>query len=257
VERQLRDRLKLDVRARPIVPASDGVDFVGYIVRPAYVLPRRRVVEALKEELVVAQDRLKPVGVHGGVRLRLPRLGAVRGPVRAWRLDEKAIEGLRATWASYDGHLVHARSFRLRERLWRTHPVASSLLTRKRGRISRRFAITRPVVSLRAQEERLALGISPDVGNRKAILLVQVGCFVEAPVSGWRSGLRQRKVGRRWTAGAPWRVAARLIERGLAQGYRVAVALEEPESCGNVKRRRLAYLFERPVAEASEQEKSK
>jgi hypothetical protein len=253
----LHDRLKLDVRARPIAPASDGVDFVGYIVRPTYVLPRRRVVEALREKLAIAQERLKPVSVPVGVRLRLPRLGAVRGPVRAWRLDESSIEALRATWASYDGHLVHARSFRLRERLWKTHPVASSLLARKRGRISRRFSITRPVVSLRAQEERLALGISPDVGNRKAILLVQVGRFVEAPVSGWRLGLRQHKVGRRWTAGAPWRATARLIERGLAQGYRVAVALEEPESCGNVKRRRLAYIFERPVALESEQEQSK
>ena len=93
-------------------------------------------------------------------------------------------------------------------------------------RITRRFALTRPVVSLRAQVERLALGISPDVGNRKAILLVQVGRFVEVPVSGWRLGLRQRKVGRRRTAGAPWRMAARLIERGLAQGYRVAGADE-------------------------------
>jgi hypothetical protein len=44
---------------------------------------------------------------------------------------------------------------------------------------------------------------------------------------------------------------ARLIERGLAQGLTVWVALEEPEACGNVKGRRLAYIFER------EQEKSK
>jgi hypothetical protein len=44
---------------------------------------------------------------------------------------------------------------------------------------------------------------------------------------------------------------ARLIERWLAQGFSVEVALEELESCGNVKRRRLAHIFER------EQEKSK
>jgi hypothetical protein len=214
------------------------------------------VVEALKEKLAAEQDRLKPVGVPAGVRLRLPRLGAVRGPVRAWRLDEQAIEGLRATWASYDGHLVHAESFRLRERLWKMHPVAAALLARKDGRIGRRFFIMRPAVSLRAQVAHLTMGTRSEAGNRKAILLVQVGRFVEIPVSGWRLGLRQRKVGRRRTAGAPWRATARLIERGLAQGYRVAVALEEPESCGNVKCRRLAYIFERPVAHASEQEKN-
>jgi hypothetical protein len=44
---------------------------------------------------------------------------------------------------------------------------------------------------------------------------------------------------------------ARLIERGLAQGLTIGVAVEEPEACGNVKRRRPAYVFER------EQEKSK
>jgi hypothetical protein len=36
--------------------------------------------------------------------------------------------------------------------------------------------------------------------------------------------------------------------------YTVAVALEEPEPCGNVKR--LAYLLERPLAHESEQEKA-
>ena len=246
----LRARLKLEVRARPIAPVSEGVDFVGYIVRPAYLLPRRRVVEALDEKLALAQESLKPVSVPAGVRLRLPRLRAVRGPVRAWRLDADAIEDLRATWASYDGHLAHASSFRLRERLWKTNPTARRLLARKRGAITRRFALTRPAVSLRAQVARLRLGIAPEGASRRSVLLVQVGRFVEVHAHAWRLGLRQRKVGRRWTAGAPWVAAARLIERGLAQGLTVGVALEEPEACGNVKRRRLAYIFER------EQEKS-
>ena len=36
----------------------------------------------------------------------------------------------------------------------------------------------------------------------------------------------------------------------------VGVALDEPEPCGHVKRRRLAYVFERPVLRESEQEKA-
>ncbi len=51
------------------------------------------------------------------------------------------------------------------------------------------------------------------------------------------------------TFGLPWRFAPRLVERILRHGRPVAVALEEPEPSGNVKRRRLAYLFE-PVARA-------
>jgi hypothetical protein len=40
------------------------------------------------------------------------------------------------------------------------------------------------------------------------------------------------------------------MERGLARGYVLTIMLEEPEACGNVKkRRRLAHLFERPVSE--------
>ena len=36
----------------------------------------------------------------------------------------------------------------------------------------------------------------------------------------------------------------------------VGVALEEPEPCGHVKRRRLAHVFEPPVVRESEQEKA-
>lgn len=243
----LGDRLRLEVRSWPIDPASEGVDFVGYITRPRYVLPRRRVVDALREKLARAEARLRPVSVPATALLVLPHLGPVRGPVRAWRLDAEAVEGLRSSWSSYDGHLVHASSFRLRERLWNAHPIARGLLARRGGRITRRFAMIRPAASLAAQASQLARGTGVLDDGRRAVLLVQVGRFVEAPRDGWRLGLRQRWAGRRWVAGLPRRAAARLVERGLARGYAVTVALEAPEACGNVKRRRLAYLFERPL----------
>ena len=66
----------------------------------------------------------------------------------------------------------------------------------------------------------------------------------EAHREGRRLGLRLRKLKRRFARGAPWVAAARLIQRALTQGHAVAVALEEPEGAGNVKPRRLAYLFE-------------
>ena len=52
-------------------------------------------------------------------------------------------------------------------------------------------------------------------------------------------------------------LVVRLIQRGLAQGLTIEVALEAPESCGNVKRRRLAYLFERPLPRECEKENPK
>ena len=44
----LRERLKLEVRAKPILPVSRGVDFLGYVIRLRYRLPRRRVVDAFQ-----------------------------------------------------------------------------------------------------------------------------------------------------------------------------------------------------------------
>jgi hypothetical protein len=160
------------------------------------------------------------VGVRAGVRLRLPRLGPVKGPVTAWRLDEDAIERLHATWASYEGHFVHADAHRLRARLWESNPWAGQLLHRRQ--VKRRFAVTRPAVSLHAQVERMSLGTAGD--GRPSLLLVQVWRFVEVHARAWRLGLRLRKVGRRFTVGAPWVAAARLIERGLKAAWRSAVS---------------------------------
>jgi len=253
IRRFLAERLRLEVRALPIAPVSQGVDFVGYVVRPGYALPRRRVVMALRERLAEANIALAPTIIPAGVRVRLPRLGPVRGPLRVLRLDEAASERLRAVLASYDGHLSQARATRLRERLWADYPNLHRVLSRSQGRITRRFARAVPAPSLRAQVDQLLRGLGPHDGTPRAVLLVQVGRCVEAPRDAHRLDLRVRRLRGRRAAGAPWVAAARLVERALSRGYAVAVALEFPELAGAVKRRRLAYLFEpvasRPIAE--------
>ena len=47
------------------------------------------------------------------------------------------------------------------------------------------------------------------------------------------------------------------VVQRFAKGHKYTLGSEEPEPCGNVKRRRLAYLFERPLARESERENSK
>ena len=111
---------------------------------------------------------------------------------------------------------------------------ASPTVSQRRGR---RRASPRTVA-------RLSRGITAAGATRPAVLLVQVGRWAEAHREGRRLGLRLRKLKRRFARGAPWVAAARLIQRALTQGHAVAVALEEPEGAGNVKQRRLAYLFE-------------
>ena len=74
----LRDRLDLALHPtkRIISPVSNGIDFLGYVVRPEYILVRKRVVENLKHKIW---------------------LGAV---------DQRV-------WASYMGHFQHAQASRL------------------------------------------------------------------------------------------------------------------------------------------------
>jgi RNA-directed DNA polymerase len=53
---QLNDRRKLQ-------PLSDGIDFLGYIVRPEYLLVRRRVIGNLREKLQRAEQTLYNSGM--------------------------------------------------------------------------------------------------------------------------------------------------------------------------------------------------
>jgi hypothetical protein len=246
----LQERLKLEVRAKPILPVSRGVDFLGYVIRPRYRLPRRRVIDAFRANLDHDDASLAPIEVPAGVRVRMGRMGAVRGPVRVTRLDADAIERLRARWSSFEGHLAPARAHRLLEATWRAHPLCARLLRRVSRRVRRRFALARPVVSFAAQVCQLEKGLREAREAKPTILLVQVGRFVEAPRWFGVLGLRRVRRRGRWRAGLPWGASGRLIDRALALGHPVAVALEAPEAAGNVKRRTLAYLFE-PVVHVS------
>jgi hypothetical protein len=250
----LRERLALAVRAQPIRPVGQGVDFVGYIVRPRYLLPRRRVVLQFQAKLREMEARHGPKQLPHAGGVTLPGLGRVCGPLRWMRIGEAACEQARAVWASYEGHLDKASAFRLRGRLWARHPGVRRLLRRRGERIGRRFELVRPCASFRTQVARLATGITPEGACRRAVLVVKVGRFAQvAGVRGLRLG--RRIAGRGQRVGVLWRYAGSLVTRILRAGHPVAVALEEPEVCGNVKRRRLAYLFE-PLARDGKEDQS-
>jgi len=84
-----RLKLRLHPDRRKLLPIANGIDFLGYIVRPKYVLVRRRVVNNFKAKLRM---------FIGG------------------KLDK---EKIKATIASYLGHLRHANCYRLKEKLLR------------------------------------------------------------------------------------------------------------------------------------------
>ena len=96
-----RLRLRLNERRQTFGPISNGVDFLGYIVRPDYLLVRRRVVNRLKGRLEEYQKLL---------------IGQKRG-CTVVRYDQSALEKLRATWSSYGAHFKMANTYRLRAKL--------------------------------------------------------------------------------------------------------------------------------------------
>ena len=102
----LRHHLRLEFKSpQRIQRLSDGVDFLGYIVRPDYRLVRRRVVGNLHQRL---QGHAKAIcrPSAGGTLVDL---------------QPRTRDALRATLASYQGHFLHANSYRLRERVLKRH----------------------------------------------------------------------------------------------------------------------------------------
>jgi hypothetical protein len=90
IEEFLTNRLKLRLhpKRRKLLPISNGIDFLGYIIRPTYILVRRRVINNLKEK------------------------------IRQFRqAREKDFRKFHDMVASYIGHLKHANSYRLINKL--------------------------------------------------------------------------------------------------------------------------------------------
>lgn len=90
---------------------GDGIDFLGYIVRPGYLLVRRRVTTHL-------DDRLHALG------LRLSKHDR-RGSELTFTHTVR--EAIRSTLASYLGHYRHASSWRLAQRIFDRYPWLNHL----------------------------------------------------------------------------------------------------------------------------------
>jgi hypothetical protein len=106
----LRDRLGLALRdAGKLAPISNGIDFLGYIVRPDYRLVRRRVVGHMNEKLVRLGRQLTR---GNGVWVCPPAVG----------------DAVQATLASYFGHFSHAQSAKLRAQTFARHPWLAHVL---------------------------------------------------------------------------------------------------------------------------------
>lgn len=150
--------LSLNIKRERCLSISSGVDFLGYIVRRDYLLPRRRVVNQLRQKLAVYQKKLIEQRTNCVV----------------YYFDYKALEQCRATLASYWGHLLHADSYRLRQRLLLEFPFLQQFFSiSDEGAIIPLFVVPKDFKTVRQQYYFYRWRFPND------ILLFQVGRFYE------------------------------------------------------------------------------
>ncbi|ETR65394.1 MAG: hypothetical protein OMM_14325, partial [Candidatus Magnetoglobus multicellularis str. Araruama] len=103
----LKSHLKLELnnKCTKIQPISNGINFLGYIVRPDYILCRNRVIINLKEKLHAFEKQL---------------ISKKDGIFRV-HYNEESVSSLLSTLNSYLGHFKHADTHRLKKKLFKTY----------------------------------------------------------------------------------------------------------------------------------------
>ncbi|AOH36851.1 reverse transcriptase domain-containing protein [Luteimonas sp. JM171] len=113
IEGFIADRLNLRLKPEPhLRQLTDGLDFLGYVIRPTHTLVRRRVVGHAMQALAEWE----------GAHVRAGRIRATPAQLRE----------LQARVASYGGHMRHASSHRLRRRLGQRFPWLAAALKPRR-----------------------------------------------------------------------------------------------------------------------------
>jgi hypothetical protein len=150
----LAEHLRLKLKELPEPQAiADGVDFLGYVIRPSHCVLRRRVIAHFHQRLAAFQ--------HAHVR------------ANALRLPPAARDRLRAQLASFLGHCRHASAERVWQKTLLRFPWLSTLFEAPENALRGlplRPAWTATTVSGLAGQTRALRQRNPD-----ALLLVQVG----------------------------------------------------------------------------------
>jgi RNA-directed DNA polymerase len=234
----LAERLRLSLTDPAATPQTirNGVDFLGYIVRPDYLLVRRRVVHRLKARLARYESRL--------VR---QRPGWV-----VFTHDIATLAKLRASWASSLAHVKMAQCYRLRQALlrrgwWLAHffTVEDRLLRpRELGAVGR--------AGLKSQYDAVARTYP------EALVAGQVGCFYEWYDAAAEQAMRacglnpvRPRRGFDCQCGVPLRLWGKTLSTLLTLGLPLCVVRETDESIGAVKARRVAEYWQPIEADAS------
>jgi RNA-directed DNA polymerase len=234
----LEERLRLSLTDPLASPRliSNGVNFLGYIVRPDYLLVRRRVVSRLKARLAGYEARL--------VRRRPGWL--------VFTHEAATLAELRASWASSLAHVKMAQSYRLRQALLRRGWWLAQFFTVEEGLLRPREPGAAGRAGLKSQYEAVAHQYPG------ALVVCQVGCFYEfydatAEQTLRRLGLTPVRPRRGFDCqcGVPLHLWGKTLSTLRALGLPLCVVRETDESLGAVNTRRVAEYWQ-PISPRSQ-----
>ena len=227
--------LTLNAARTRLRPLSNGIDFLGYIVRPKYVLCRNRVVNNLKAKLRTFEQQL----IH------------VQNGVTVIRYDHELVESLFASLNSYLGHFRHANTHTLKQHLFETHGWLRHYFTYKGGKLNRLYVTPRGFRNLRMQYHYFLNRFYRD------LIFFQVGCFYEfygkqavKAVHHLKLSLIPGKFGFRRRCGIGVKALDRYVARALQQGKTVVVIQQTGYLLRHVAERKLAVKY-LPIKELS------
>ena len=216
-----RLNLSLNEKYNRVMPVSNGIDFLGYIIRQDYLLVRRRVVNNMKAKLKGFESRLE--SEEDGMRII--------------RYDDALLERLRSVLASYLGHLKWADTYGLRRAILNRYAYLKEYFSFDSGRIRPLYKYCEIFPSARSQYLYYANRL------RGMVILFQVGCFYEfyADIKeDVMTILRLKRLGenkRGARYGFPVRLENEYVNRLIDKGIPLAIIRETDRYIGRIKER--------------------
>jgi RNA-directed DNA polymerase len=234
-EEQIRDfladrlALQLNQKMRRLQPVSNGINFLGYIVRGNYLLVRKRVVNNFQQKITLFEKRL------------LQR----KDRYVVFSYERKILDELFAVISSYLGHCKHANSHRLLQKIWQNNDYLHRYFTLdfKTVRLSRRYLMAGTVSTVRHQYGYWQKQFKGD------IIFMKVGRFIEfyhtpSPTIVKLLRLVPMKDNRRKAKlGFPVANVWKYLNQAVEGGYNV-LFVGEGKRIGRIKQRDLIWRFE-------------
>ena len=221
-------QLVLNDRRETLGPISNGINFLGYIVRSDYLLVRRRVVNSLRARLIEYQKKLIVEGKDCTI----------------FNYDLTVSEKLRDTWASYMAHFKMANTYRLNKALAERFSWIGHLFYHDKGKLK---IVDRAPARLRTLKGQYRFFIGKFPG---AMLFFQVGRFFEFYDEQAENvmevlGLSRMKITRRFRirCGFPVSLKERYLGKFMNMGFSVYHIKEEDGWLSAVKKRRVAKAW--------------